>query len=98
MVIAGSYGQYSVRSDCNGSYPSCFHHGGSLPSKLMVQYGAWFLLNHFAFSISFQGIMSRNLQYIILVHIVRLSAEGYSQQELARMLGVSQKFATQPSH
>ena len=46
--------------------------------------------NHFVFLSSFDGIMPRNLQEQLLVHIVRLSAEGYSQWEVARMLGVSQ--------
>ena len=37
--------------------------------------------------------MPRNLQEQILVHIVRLSTEGYSQREVAIMLGVSQGFS-----
>ena len=36
------------------------------------------------------GIMPQNLPEQILQRIVRLSADGYSQQEVARMLGVSQ--------
>ena len=40
--------------------------------------------------------MSRNLQYWILMRFVRLSAEGYSRQEVVRML--QQNFATQPRH
>ena len=35
----------------------------------------------------FEGTMPRNLLEQILVHIVRLSAEDYTQQEVARMLG-----------
>ena len=51
-----------------------------LTSRLTVRYCVCFLLNHFAC----------NLQEQILVCIARLSAEGYSQREVARMLGVSQ--------
>ena len=51
--------------------------------------------------ISLKGIMPQNLPQQILQRIVRLSADGNSQREVARMLGVSQgciskNFAMQP--
>ena len=86
MLNVGQSRQYSVRTDWDGSHPCCYHFEWSLPSMLTV------LLNHFhfAFFSFFGGIMPLNLQEQILVCNIRLSAEGYSQWEVKRMLGVSQ--------
>ena len=69
---------------------SCCHFGWSLPNRLSAQPCVCFLLNHFAFYTFFVGIMARNLQEQILVRIVTLLTEVYSQLEGARMSGVSQ--------
>ena len=82
--------QCGVGTDWNGSHPSCCHFRWSLTSRLTVQYCLCFLLNHFAFFIILWKDHAACLQEQILVRIVRLPAEGYSQREVARMLGVSQ--------
>ena len=57
----------------------------------------WIIMHFLSF---FESIMLCNFQEQILAYNIRLSAEGYSRQEAARMLGVSQEcigklFATQ---
>ena len=103
MVNASQPREFIFMADWNGSHPSCWHFGGSLPSRLTVQYYVCFLLNHVAFSIILWG--QHNTYFAkantgayckIVGRELSLARNGKNAGCVSRMR--LQSFAMQPRH